>query len=90
MGPTLKNTRRANKFLKWLKRGKTEQLKLEVSFPKVYSFILQGLVPCSRTKKTYMVQYVLITFYDEWVDGWMTCDFTSFLTVYQSCQDDVG
>ena len=23
------------------------------------------------------------------VDGWMTCDFTSFLTVFQSYQDDV-
>ena len=23
-------------------------------------------------------------------DGWMTCDFTSFLTVFQSYQDDVG
>ena len=22
-------------------------------------------------------------------DGWMTCDFTSFLTVFQSYQDDV-
>ena len=23
------------------------------------------------------------------MDGWMTCDFTSFLTVFQSYQDDV-
>ena len=23
------------------------------------------------------------------MDGWMTWDFTSFLTVFQSCQDDV-
>ena len=23
------------------------------------------------------------------MDGWMTCDFTSFLTVIQSYQDDV-
>ena len=23
------------------------------------------------------------------IDGWMTCDFTSFLTVFQSYQDDV-
>ena len=23
------------------------------------------------------------------LDGWMTCDFTSFLTVFQSYQDDV-
>ena len=23
-----------------------------------------------------------------WMDGWMTCDFTSFLTVFQSYQDD--
>ena len=23
-------------------------------------------------------------------DGWMTCDLTSFLTVFQSYQDDVG
>ena len=22
------------------------------------------------------------------IDGWMTCDFTSFLTVFQSYQDD--
>ena len=28
---------------------------------------------------------------DGWdgMDGWMTCDFTSFLTVFQSYQDDV-
>ena len=24
-----------------------------------------------------------------WMDGWMTCDFMSFLTVFQSYQDDV-
>ena len=24
-----------------------------------------------------------------WLAGWMTCDFTSFLTVFQSYQDDV-
>ena len=24
------------------------------------------------------------------MDGWMTCYFTSFLTVFQSYQDDVG
>ena len=24
------------------------------------------------------------------LNGWMTCDFTSFLTVFQSYQDDVG
>ena len=24
-----------------------------------------------------------------WMDGWMTCNFTSFLTVFQSYQDDV-
>ena len=24
------------------------------------------------------------------MNGWMTCDFTSFLTVLQSYQDDVG
>ena len=24
-----------------------------------------------------------------WMDGWMTCDFTSFSTVFQSYQDDV-
>ena len=24
-----------------------------------------------------------------WMDGWMTCDFTFFLTVFQSYQDDV-
>ena len=24
-----------------------------------------------------------------WMDGWMTCDFTSFLTVFQSYQEDV-
>ena len=24
------------------------------------------------------------------MDGWMTCDFTSFLTVFQLYQDDVG
>ena len=24
------------------------------------------------------------------IDGWMTCNFTSFLTVFQSYQDDVG
>ena len=23
-----------------------------------------------------------------WMDGWMTCDFTSFSTVFQSYQDD--
>ena len=23
------------------------------------------------------------------IDGWMTCNFTSFLTVFQSYQDDV-
>ena len=23
-----------------------------------------------------------------WMDGWMTCDVTSFLTVFQSYQDD--
>ena len=23
------------------------------------------------------------------MDGWMTCDFTSFITVFQSYQDDV-
>ena len=23
-----------------------------------------------------------------WMDGWMTCHFASFLTVFQSCQDD--
>ena len=23
-----------------------------------------------------------------WLDGWMTCDFTSFSTVFQSYQDD--
>ena len=22
------------------------------------------------------------------MDGWMTCDFTSFSTVFQACQDD--
>ena len=26
----------------------------------------------------------------QWVDGWMTCEFTPFLTVFQSYQDDVG
>ena len=26
---------------------------------------------------------------ETWMDGWMTCDFTSFLTVFQSYQDDV-
>ena len=26
---------------------------------------------------------------NELMDGWMTCDFTSFLTVFQSYQDDV-
>ena len=25
---------------------------------------------------------------DDWMDGWMTCDFTSFSTVFQSYQDD--
>ena len=25
---------------------------------------------------------------DGWMDGWMTCDFTSFSTVFQSYQDD--
>ena len=25
----------------------------------------------------------------EVLDGWMNCDFTSFLTVFQSYQDDV-
>ena len=25
---------------------------------------------------------------DGWMDGWMTCNFTSFLTVFQSYQDD--
>ena len=25
---------------------------------------------------------------DGWMDGWMTCDFTSFTTVFQSYQDD--
>ena len=26
--------------------------------------------------------------YNVWMDGWMTCDFTSFSTVFQSYQDD--
>ena len=26
---------------------------------------------------------------DGWMDGWMTCDFTSFSTVFQSYQDDI-
>ena len=25
---------------------------------------------------------------DGWTDGWMTCDFTSFSTVFHSYQDD--
>ena len=25
---------------------------------------------------------------ERWVDEWMTCDFTSFSTVFQSYQDD--
>ena len=34
----------------------------------------------------------IITSYQEthgWMDGWMTCDFTSFSTVFQSYQDDI-
>ena len=26
--------------------------------------------------------------YVRWMDGWMTCDFTSFSTVFRSYQDD--
>ena len=26
--------------------------------------------------------------FKKWMDGWTTCDFTSFLTVFQSYQDD--
>ena len=29
------------------------------------------------------------TFCVRFLDGWMTCEFTSFLTVFQSYQDDV-
>ena len=29
------------------------------------------------------------TVFDIQVDGWMTCNFMSFLTVFQSYQDDV-
>ena len=30
-----------------------------------------------------------ISYKVRWMDGWMICDFTSFLTVFQSYQDDV-
>ena len=29
-----------------------------------------------------------MSFSTVWMDGWMTCDFTSFSTVFQSYQDD--
>ena len=28
-------------------------------------------------------------FLHQWMVGWMTCDFTSFLTVFQSYQNDI-
>ena len=32
---------------------------------------------------------VICNKWDHLMDGWMTCGFTSFLTVFQSYQDDV-
>ena len=45
-----------------------------------------GLIP---DPATYFVFLPLIQREQSSVDGWMTCDFTSFLTVFQSYQDDV-
>ena len=37
-----------------------------------------------RLKKSWAINFVM----GGWMDGWMTCHFTSFSTVFQSYQDD--
>ena len=52
-----------------------------------------GLDLCILNKSVYSIQIILLmrvvslTLFG--LDGWMTCDFTSFLTVFQSYQEDV-
>ena len=38
--------------------------------------------------QSFLGNYMFYKELDGWMDGWMTCDFTSFSTVFQSYQDD--
>ena len=63
--------------------SKTDQqliLKIKSLFHATVQDILQSK-PC--------LQLHTCSFWDGWMDGWITFDFTSFSTVFQSYQDDV-
>ena len=49
-----------------------------------------GIIVKRKQSATWLViQYNKFFFFFGWMDGWMTCGFTSFLTVFQSYPDDV-
>ena len=57
----------------------------DIAFPK-WGQALKDRI-CSLRSKFFSLR--VDPHWEKEMDGWMTCDFTSFLTVFQSYQDDV-
>ena len=63
-----------NEFVVLIYNSKEEYCSISIYLPSDRGLLLEERI-CSLSCKS--------------MDGWMTCDLTSFLTVFQSYQDDV-
>ena len=71
-----------------VKRIYVETIFLNIKCTLIYLCSKNGEMNVQMYKHHTLLINIVQTMTDVFKDGWMTCDFTSFLTVFQSYQDD--